>query len=132
MTLKPGLVGTASLVVGEEHTAAHLRSGRARVLASPIMIALMEAAAVDCVERFLPEGQESLGVRVDVEHSAPTPVGLTVTARAELKEVSGRKLSFAVEARDGREIIGKGRHMRVIVDADRFRTKVGAKLPPDR
>ncbi len=129
MHLKPGLVGTATLVVAREHTAAHLGSGRADVLASPVMITLMEAAAVACVERLLPEGKESLGVHVDVAHTAPTPVGMSVTARAELREVSGRKLTFDVEARDARETIGTGTHMRVVVDAERFRANVAAKLP---
>jgi predicted thioesterase len=127
MTLKTGLTGTARLVVGEEHTAARLGSGRACVFASPAMIALMEAAAVDCVENLLPEGQESLGVRLDVEHVAPTPVGMTVSARAELIGIEGRKLTFAVEAEDGREIIGRGRHVRVAVDGARFLAKVRAK-----
>ncbi len=131
MTLKPGLLGTATMVVGEEHTAARLRSGRAPVLATPIMIALMEAAAVDCVERLLPEGQESLGVRVEVDHTAATPIGLAVTATAELKEVSGRTLVFYVEARDPREIIGKGRHERVVVDSEQFLTKVRGKRESD-
>lgn len=127
MNLKPGLLGTATLIVGEEHTAPRLGSGRAPVLATPIMIALMEAAAVDCVERLLGEGQESLGVRIGVDHTAGTPVGLAVTATAELEEVDGRKLVFYVEARDAREIIGKGRHERVVVDSERFRAKVRAK-----
>jgi fluoroacetyl-CoA thioesterase len=127
MQLKPGLLGTATLVVGEEHTAPRLGSGRAPVLATPIMVALMEAAAVDCVEPLLGEGQESLGVRIDVAHTAGTPVGLAVTATAELKEVSGRKLTFYVEARDAREVVGKGRHERVVVDAARFRAKVQEK-----
>jgi len=127
--LQPGLVGTASMQVSEEHTAASLGSGRASVLATPMMIALMEAAAVDCVERFLPEGMESLGTRVEVEHMAPTPPGFTVTATAELLEVKGRTLVFRVEARDTREIVGKGTHARVVVDAQRFRSKAGAKLP---
>jgi len=130
MTLMPGLVGTAELVVAEAHTAPQLGSGRAPVLATPMMIALMEAAAVACVEARLAEGQESLGVRIEVEHTAATPVGLKVTARAELTEVSGRTLTFAVEARDSNEIIGKGRHTRIIVDAARFRAKVRAKQPP--
>jgi fluoroacetyl-CoA thioesterase len=125
--LKPGLVGTAGLVVAEEHTAPRLGSGRAPVLATPIMVALMEGAAVDCVERGLPDGQETLGVRVEVEHIAATPVGMRVTARAELTEIDGRALVFKVEARDEREIIGKGRHVRVLVDTSRFRAKVGAK-----
>lgn len=127
MQLKPGLLGTATLVVGEEHTAPHLGSGRAPVFATPMMIALMEAAAVDCVERLLAEGQESLGVRIDVDHTAATPVGLAVTATAELKEVNGRKLAFYVEARDAREVIGKGHHERIVVDVERFRAKVRAK-----
>lgn len=127
--LQLGLVGTASLLVEDRHTAPHLGSGRAPVLASPIMIASMEAAAVDCIERLLPEGQESLGVFIEVEHTAPTPVGLRVTARAELTQVSGRKLVFNVEATDEREIIGKGRHIRVVVDSARFRAKAAAKRP---
>jgi predicted thioesterase len=91
------------------------------------MIALMEAAAVDCVESLLGEGQESLGVRIDVEHTAGTPAGLAVTATAELEEVSGRKLTFYVEARDALEVVGKGRHERVVVDTARFRTKMQEK-----
>ncbi len=130
MQLKPGLVGTATLVVAEEHTAARLGSGRADVLASPVMITLMEAAAVACVERHLPEGKESLGVHVDVAHVAPTPVGMRVTARAELREVSGRKLTFDVEARDEKEVIGTGSHTRAVVDAQRFRASVAAKQTP--
>lgn len=127
MTLKPGLLGTATLVVGEEQTAAHTGSGRARVFSTPNMIALMEAAAVDCVERLLPEGHQSLGVRVDVEHVAPTPVGLTVTARAELIAVDGRTLTFHVEAEDGRDVIGRGRHVRIVVKSAQFAAKVRAK-----
>jgi predicted thioesterase len=127
--LKPGLTGTATLVVGEEHTAPRVGSGRAPVLASPIMIALMEAAAVECVESRLADGQESLGVRLEVEHTSPTPVGLTVTATATLTAVDGRRHDFDVEARDGRDVIGKGRHTRLVVDSARFRAKVQAKRP---
>jgi predicted thioesterase len=128
MHLKPGLVGTATLMVGEEHTAPRFGSGRAPVLASPAMIALMEAAAVDCVEWQLPEGQESLGIRIEADHIAATPVGMPVTATAQLREVDGRKLTFDVEARDARDLIGKGRHTRIVVDGERFRAKVQGKL----
>jgi len=127
--LQPGRRGSTTLVVGEEHTAAHLGSGRAPVLATPIMIALMEAAAVDSIERALPGGCESLGVRIDVEHAAPTPVGMTVTATAELSGVSGRTLTFRLEARDEAGVVGKGRHTRVVVDSERFRAKAGARRP---
>jgi predicted thioesterase len=123
----PGRRGSASLLVGEEHTASHVGSGQAPVLATPIMIALMEAAAVDGVERTLPAGCESLGGHLDVEHIAPTPVGLWVTVTAEVSAVSGRTVTFAVEARDDAGVIGKGRHTRVVVDSGRFRAKAEAK-----
>lgn len=113
--------------VGDEHTAQHMKSGRARTFASPIMIALMEEAAVDCVESRLPPGHESLGVRLDVEHIAPTPVGQPVTATAELLNVSGRRLTFRIEARDHRDVIGKGTHERVVVDSQRFEAKLQEK-----
>jgi fluoroacetyl-CoA thioesterase len=126
--LQPGRVGSVTLIVAEEHTAPRLGSGRAPVFGSPAMIALFEAAAVACVEDQLADGQETLGVHLDVEHIAATPAGLSVTATAQLIEVSGRKLVFKVEARDARELIGRGRHTRIVVDSARFRTKVAAKL----
>ena len=126
--LQPGRIGTAALIVTEQHTAPKLGSGRAPVFGSPAMAALIEAAAVACVEDQLAEGQETLGIHLDVEHMAATPIGLEVTATAELIEVAGRKLVFNVEARDARELIGRGRHTRIIVDSARFRAKVAAKL----
>lgn len=130
MTLTPGMTGTATIVVGPEQTAVHFGSGRASVLATPMMVALMEAAAVDCIERALPEGQESLGIKIEVEHIAATPLGLTVTATAELTSVDGRALTFSLQARDDREVIGRGTHTRIAVDAARFRSKVAAKANP--
>jgi fluoroacetyl-CoA thioesterase len=127
MPLEPGLVGTATLTVTDAHTAARLRSGRAPVLATPMMIAIMEAAAVECIEALLPEGHESLGTGIEIEHFAATPIGMVVSARAELRHVDGRTLAFDVEARDERELIGKGRHTRVLVDSARFRAKAQAK-----
>ena len=126
--LQPGRIGTATLIVAEQHTAPKLGSGRAPVFASPAMVALIEAAAVACVEDQLAAGQETLGTHIDIEHIAATPAGLEVTATAELIEVVGRKLVFKVEARDARELIGRGRHTRIIVDSARFRAKVAAKL----
>lgn len=127
--LKPALTGSASLLVEDAHTAANVGSGRVPVLASPTMIALMEAAAVNCIEPHLGAELETLGVHVDVTHTAPTPVGETVTATAELAQIDGRKLVFMVEARDETQTIGKGRHTRVIVDAARFLAKVRTKAP---
>lgn len=127
--LQPGRVGSASVVVTEDRLAPSIGSGQAPVFASPAMIALMEAAAVACVEDALAPGQETLGIHLDVQHIAATPLGLDVTATAELIERDGRKLVFKVEARDTRELIGRGRHTRIIVDAERFRAKVASKLP---
>jgi len=127
--LQPGRTGTATLAVGEEHTAARIGSGVAPVLATPMLVALMERAAVACVEGALPAGQESLGVRIDVQHTAPTPIGMTVTATAELTEVRERTLTFRVDARDEGGLIGQGSHTRVAVDSERFRAKALAKKP---
>jgi fluoroacetyl-CoA thioesterase len=125
--LLSGRTGSASVIVDEAHTAPRVGSGRAPVFASPAMIALMEAAAVDCVEADLAPGQETLGIHLDVEHVAATPAGLKVTATAELLERDGRKLVFKVEAHDECEMIGRGRHTRIIVDSERFRAKAASK-----
>lgn len=126
--LQPGRTGSATVLVTDAQTAPRLGSGRAPVFATPAMVALMEAAAVACVEDYLDPGQETLGIHLDVEHLAATPVGLSVTATAELVERDGRKLVFRLEARDDRELIGRGHHTRIIVDSTRFRAKVAAKL----
>jgi predicted thioesterase len=125
--LEPGLKGSASLRVEDAQTAARVGSGTVAVFATPMMVALMEAAAVDCVEWHLPEGCVSLGTRLDITHTAPTPVGMTVTASAVLTGIDGRVLSFEVEARDEREPIGKGVHTRVVVELNRFEAKLAAK-----
>ena len=126
--LRTGLTGTADLVVGEEHTAPFVGSGRVRVLATPVMINLMEAAALDAVEKLLPAGHQSLGIRLDVRHYAATPVGMRVRVTAELGKVDGRTLDFRVEARDEKEAIGDGLHQRVVVNVARFDARVQRKI----
>jgi len=126
--LKPGLQGRAELVVGEEHTAPRVGSGRVRVLATPVMINLIEAAALDAVERLLPQGHQSLGTVLNVRHIAATPVGMRVTATAEVTGVEGRTIRFRVEARDERELIGDGTHERVVVNVAKFDQRVQRKL----
>lgn len=125
--LAVGLSGTARCVVTYERMAPHMGSGSAPVFASPAMVALMEAAAVDCVEKHLPAGHQSLGTHLDVYHVAATPEGLAVTATAWLTGVDGRKLTFKVEAHDGTESIGKGTHIRVVVDTPRFMARLALK-----
>src|SRR5580692_1088601 len=104
--IKPGLIGTAEIVVGPEHTAPFVGSGRIAVLATPVMINVIEAAALAAVEHLLPAGHQSLGIKLDVSHIAATPIGLRVTATAEVLRVEGRTVTFDVEARDDFEVIG--------------------------
>ena len=126
--LKPGLEGHAEIVVGDEHTAPRIGSGRVRVLATPVMINLMEAAALDAAENLIPAGHQSLGTRLDVRHIAATPVGMRVRATAKLIAVDGRTLEFRVEAHDEKDLIGDGTHTRLVVNVARFDQRVQAKL----
>ena len=118
--LRPGLVGAADLRVGVEHTAPSIGSGVIPVLGTPVMINLMEGAALAAVEHLLPVGHQSLGIHLDVRHIAATPIGMRVRATAELTNVEGRTLTFRVEARDETEVIGDGTHQRVVVNVARF------------
>jgi predicted thioesterase len=124
----PGLTGTAEIVVGPEHTASFVGSGRIAVLATPVMINVIEAAALAAVEHLLPAGHQSLGIHLDVSHTAATPIGLRVTATAEVLQVEGRTISFRVEARDEFEPIGGGTHRRVVVSVARFDERVAHKV----
>jgi predicted thioesterase len=124
----PGLTGTAEIVVGPEHTAPFVGSGRIAVLATPVMINIIEAAALAAVEHLLPAGHQSLGMRLDISHTAATPVGLRVIATAEVTRVEGRTIRFHVTARDEFESIGGGSHERVVVSVARFDERVQRKL----
>ena len=126
--LTPGLAGRAELLVAEAHTAPRIGSGRVHVLATPVMINLMEAAALDAAENLIPAGHQSLGIRLDIRHIAATPVGMRVLALATLVKVEGRRLEFRVEAHDEKELIGDGIHERIIVNVGRFDQRVQAKL----
>jgi fluoroacetyl-CoA thioesterase len=86
--------------VGAEHTAPRVGSGRVGVLATPVMINVIEAAALAAVEHLLPRGYQSLGTHLDIRHFAATPVGMRITARCQLIGVDGRALSFRVETQD--------------------------------
>lgn len=127
--IHPGSTGSSDLVVGHEHTAPRVGSGRIAVLATPVMINVIEAAALAAIEHLLPEGHQSLGMHLDVSHVAATPVGLRVTATAEVVAVEGRTVKFKVTARDEREEVGGGTHTRVIVNVGRFDERVQRKAP---
>jgi predicted thioesterase len=126
--IHPGLSGSAEIVVGPEHTAPFIGSGRIAVLATPVMINVIEAAALKAVEHLLPPGHQSLGTHLDISHTAATPVGLRVTATAEVTAVEGRTIIFRVAAHDEREQIGGGTHSRVVVSVTRFDERVQRKL----
>jgi fluoroacetyl-CoA thioesterase len=125
--LKPGQSGSDELRVRVEHTAPSIGSGKVPVLATPVMINVIEAAALAAVEHLLPEGHQSLGIHLDVRHFAATPIGMVVRATAELLKVEGRTLFFRVEAHDEKEPIGGGLHERVVVNVARFDQRVQKK-----
>jgi fluoroacetyl-CoA thioesterase len=127
-SIRPGLVGRAELTVGEQHTAPRVGSGKVHVLATPVMINLFEAAALAACEQLLPAGFQSLGTVLEVRHIAATPVGMKVVASAEVTGVEGRTIRFRLEARDERELIGDGRHERVVVNVAKFDERVRRKL----
>ena len=122
-----GLIGEATILVTPEVTARHLGSGAVLVFATPEMVRLMERAAVDAIKDRLGPGQQSVGVTVNVNHIAATPLGATVTARAELVRAEGRRLIFQVSAHDGLELIGEGSHTRAAIDLERFEARLAAK-----
>ncbi len=126
--IKPGVVGEKSMTVTEAQSARHLGSGTVRVFATPAMIALMEQAAVEAIDRLLPEGKASVGTALNVRHLAATPVGQQVRARAEVTAVEGRQVTFNVQAWDESELIGEGTHTRFVIDLDRYWQRVNAKI----
>ena len=128
MQIEVGFQGNAELVVGEEHTAPSIGSGKVHVLATPVMINLIEAAALAAIEHLLPAGYQSLGTHLDVRHVAATPVGMRVRASAEVASVEGRTVHFRVEAHDEKELIGVGTHARVVVNVAKFDERVQRKL----
>ncbi len=125
--LAPGLAASTEILVGTRDTAHHVGSGKIKVLATPVMVMLLEEAALNAVEGLLPAGRQTVGTRLDVSHVAATPVGMRVTAHAEVIEVDGRKLKFRVWAEDDVERIGEGIHERIVVDVERFDKRTRAK-----
>jgi|SRR5215470_2856856 len=126
--LSTGLKGSAEIIVGEEHTAPRVGSGRVHVLATPVMINVMEAAALAAIEHLLPPGYQSLGTHLDIGHYAATPVTMRLRATAEVTKIDGRTIEFRVEAHDDKERVGDGTHVRVVVNVERFDKRAQAKL----
>lgn len=125
--LKVGEKNSVELVVTESDTALAMKSGSLKVLATPKLICLVEEAAANLAEKFLPAEYTSVGISVDVKHTAPTPVGLKVRVEVELIEVDGRKLTYDVSASDAEGEVLSGRHDRFIVNREKFQSKANMK-----
>lgn len=122
--LTPGLTAKVELTVADADTAQALGSGDVPVLGTPRAVALAEAATVAATTRSLSPGQTTVGVRVELDHKAATPIGRRVVAEAKLTKVDGRNLVFDVVVRDGQTVAAEGRVWRVLVDRQRFLEKV--------
>jgi fluoroacetyl-CoA thioesterase len=118
-----GLKGEARLTVGEPDTARALGSGDVEVLGTPRLVALFEQATVNALVGMLPESQTTVGMRVQIDHLQPTPVGADVTAEATLDKIEGRRITFTVTASDSGGLIAAGKVTRVVVDVERFMRK---------
>ena len=128
MEISIGLKGHTTTIVEREDTAFEVGSGSLLVYATPCMVALMEGAACDAINKALPEGQTSVGTELSISHISATPVGLEVTASAEVTAVEGRVITFRVEAHDESGLIGEGTHKRAIISTQRFLEKTYEKL----
>ena len=127
------LIGTKcqlTQTVTQELTAAAVGSGALTVFGTPFMAAMMENAAMTCLQNFLEDGQGSVGTHLDITHDAPTPVGMQVWAEAEITGVSenGKMVDFKVSAWDEKGPIGSGVHTRAIIKSEKFLAKCNAKL----
>ena len=115
---------TSTMIVEEKHLACNVGSGDLPVFATPMMMALMENAAMLCVADELEDGSSTVGGQISSSHLKPTGLGKTVTATAELISADGRKLKFKVSASDEGGLIGEGEHLRFIIDKEKFMSKV--------
>ena len=122
--METGLTHTSTMEVSADKTAASVGSGDMPVLATPMMMALMENAAMLAVAPHLAEGETTVGGQIESSHLAPTAVGNTITATATLVKAEGRKLFFEIEAHEGDKLLGKGTHLRFIVNREKFLGKM--------
>ncbi len=125
--LEEGLRGKAEVKVEESNTARQVGSGSVEVFATPMLVALVETAAINALAGRLPPGQTSVGTHIDLKHLAATPVGMTVRAEAVLTGIKEQRLIFRVEAYDAREKVGEGTHRRYLLEQEGFVAKAKAK-----
>jgi fluoroacetyl-CoA thioesterase len=123
----PGLIGKSEMVVREEDLVSKLGSITVDVLSTPRLIQLLEAAAIEAIQEYMPSDQLSLGTQVKIKHLSPTPLGMKVTAHALLKEVDKNRLFFLVDAYDEKDKVAEGEHERILVSKERFIQRVEKK-----
>jgi fluoroacetyl-CoA thioesterase len=124
-----GTTGSFSLVVTPEHVASRFKDATLPpVLATPVMIMVMENAALNAIKPYLGAGESALGTRVDVRHLAATPAGRRVTGEAKVTKVDGRRIEFSIRATDGPEEIGVGTHERMVVNLAKLAERMKAKF----
>lgn len=128
MEITVGMKGYADTLVEKSDTALEVGSGSLMVFATPCMVAMMEGAACDALADALPDGQTTVGIALNIEHTSGTPVGLEVRAEAEVTAVEGKVITFNVTAYDEAGEIGKGTHKRVLVNEQKFLEKVYQKI----
>lgn len=127
-TIPIGAQGSFSLTVSSEHLANRFKDATLpAVLATPVMIMMMENAALNAIKPYFEAGESAVGTSVDVEHLAATPIGHRVAAYAEVTGTVGRHIQFRVHAMDGRDEIGRGTHGRVVIDLAQFTKRLAAK-----
>ncbi len=126
--IKVGLRREERGISDEAHSARAIGSGLLPVLATPAMTALMEQAAANALEEFLPSGWTSVGISLNIEHTSATPLGMTFRAEAEVMAVDGRKITFNVRAYDEAGEIGHGTHERFAVEGEPFLAKAAKKV----
>ena len=125
-----GAQGSFSLVVAPEHLANRFKDAMLPpVLATPVMIMMMENAALNAIKPYLDAGESAVGTRIDVVHRMPTPLGGSVNAYAEVIKSEGRRVEFRIEARVGAAQIGAGTHERMVIDLAKFSEQLKGKRP---
>ena len=127
MEIIPGLKGRNEVQVNEANVACAMGSGSLPVFATPALAAAMENAALNSVQPCLEEGYTTVGIKLDLDHVASTPTGMTVVTESELIAVEGKILTFKIESHVGEELVGTCLHKRAVVAADRFLKKAEAK-----
>lgn len=125
--IKPGLKAQESLEVTRHNIASALGCGGLDVFSTPSMITLMECTAVYAVDPLLPQGWSTVGTELNVKHLSASPVGMKISATAELLSINGRALTFKVDAFDEKGKIGEGTHGRFIVENEKFLKKAEGK-----